>query len=350
MTAPHRVTLQPGDHVLEVGADESVLDAALRLGYDAPHACQQAACGICRGRVISGALGYDDDVTPYGLFEQEIADGYVLLCLAKPRTDAVIEWQGVYAPGEFAVKKISCLVHSITALSDDTWRVLLAVPAHAGLRFHAGQYLQLVMPDGAGSGSGSGTTTRAFSIASAPEQGDQIELHIRAMPSHASALDVVHHLQSRSLVTIELPFGNGRLPDNDKPLLLIAGGTGFAPMKALIESSIARGENRPLHLYWGGASTSALYWHQALLTLASQQPRLHYTPLLNQPSADWHGATGLPHKLAAKQHPNLSDFEIFVSGSEGMARAVYQDYMARGVSPDQFHCDWIDLLRAQAAL
>ncbi len=336
-----RVTLQPGNHQLEVAAGESVLDAALRLGYDAPHACQQAACGICRGRVLSGTLNYEDGVTPYGLFEQEIADGYVLLCLAQPDTDAVIEWHGVHAPGEIAVKKISCLVQSITALSDDTWRVLLELPGHANVAFHAGQYLQLVMPDG---------SSRAFSIASAPEQHDQIELHIRAMPEHASALDVIRHLQTRSLVTIELPFGAGKLPDNDKPLLLIAGGTGFAPMKALIESSLARGENRPLHLYWGAAVPAALYWHQALLALAAQHPRLHYTPLLNQPTADWHGATGLPHVLAAQQHPNLSEFEIFVSGSEGMARAVYQDYLKRGVQPAHFHCDWIDLLRAQGAL
>ena len=346
MSKTFQVTLLPSGHRLSVGAHESVLDAALRLGFDAPHACQQAACGICRGRVLSGAVEYEDDVKPYGLFEQEIADGYVLLCMARPQTDAIIEWHDVRAPGEFAVNKISCPVLSVTALSDDTWQILLARPANNPGEFHAGQYLQLIMPNE----SGSGMAARAFSIASAPEQQDRLELHIRAVASHHSALEVVRHLQTRSLVTIELPFGNGRLPANDRPLLMIAGGTGFAPMKALIESSLARAENRPLHLFWGAQTVAGLYWHETLQALSKQHPRLHYTPVLSQASDDWHGAVGLPHHHACLHHSDLSGFEVFVSGSEGMARAVYQDYRQRGVEPTRLHCDWIDLLRAQGEL
>lgn len=341
MSQRFRVQLLPGQHVLDVQAGESVLDAALRLGYDAPHACQQAACGICRGRVLSGKLHYEDDVRPYGLFEQEIADGYVLLCLAHPQSDAVVEWHGVRAPGEFAVTRFSCPVQAVTALTDDTWRVLLQRPAERASDFHAGQYLQLIMPDG---------SARAFSIASAPEQRDSIELHIRAVAEHASALEVVRHLQTRSLVTVELPFGKTRLPVNDKPLLLIAGGTGFAPMKALIESSIARAETRALYLYWGVMDAPMLYWHQQLLALAATEPRLHYTPVLSHPNTTWSGASGFPHLIAATQHHALADFEVFVSGSEAMARAIYQNYLLRGLPESQFHCDWIDLLREQGKL
>ncbi|NQD35717.1 2Fe-2S iron-sulfur cluster binding domain-containing protein [Permianibacter sp. IMCC34836] len=346
MSTHFRVTLQPSGHVLAVQPGESVLAAALRLGYDAPFACQQAACGICRGRVLSGTLIYEDDVKPYGLFEQEIADGYVLLCQAIPTSDAHVEWHDVRAPGEFAVKKISCAVQSLTALTDDTWRVLLQLPAHTRVDFHAGQYLQLHMPEP----TGSGTTARAFSIASAPEQTDQLELHIRAVAEHTSAREVIRHLQTRSVVTIELPFGQCRLPNNDKPLLLLAGGTGFAPMKALIESSLARAETRALHLYWGAQTTTGLYWHRQLLNLAAQHPQLRYTPVLSHPDADWTGATGFPHLLAAAEHPDLNAFEVFVSGSEAMARAIYQNYLLRGVPEAQFHCDWIDLLRGQGAL
>lgn len=346
MSRPFHITVQPAGQTLEVAADESVLDAALRQGYDAPHACRQAVCGICRGRVLHGELAYEDDVTPYGLFEQEIADGYVLLCLARPTSDAVLEWPGLRAPGEFAVNRISCPVQSVTALTDDIWRVLLEVPSHCRLQFHAGQYLQLILPDHAGSG----TSARAFSIASAPEQQAQLELHIRAVAGHDAALEVIRHLQQRSLVTVELPFGHCRLPANARPLLMIAGGTGLAPMKALIESSIARGEQRPLYLYWGATNEAALYWHASLQALAQQQPRLHYMPVLSHPSASWTGASGFPHLLAATTHHELSAFEIFVSGSEAMARAIYQNYRLRGVDDKQFHCDWIDLLRAQDAL
>jgi CDP-4-dehydro-6-deoxyglucose reductase, E3 len=340
------ITLQPSGHTLTVNAGESVLDAALRLGFDVPHACRQAVCGICRGRVLSGALLYEEDVTPYGLFDQEVADGYVLLCLAMPASDATIEWHDIRAPGEFAVTKLSCPVQALTPLADDTWRVLLGVPKYTRAQFHAGQYLQLLMPDA----SGSGTSGRAFSIASAPEQTDVIELHVRAMADHESAQEVIRHLQSRSVVTIELPFGNGRLPATERPLLMIAGGTGFAPMKALIESSIARGEMRTLHLYWGAGTPAAFYWHQELQALAEAHPRLHYVPVLHRADPSWTGAVGLPHELAAAQHPDLSRYEIFVSGSEGMARAVYRDYQQRGVADTQLHCDWIDLLRAQSAL
>lgn len=341
MSATFQVTLQPSGHVLQVQAGESVLAAATRLGYDAPHACQQAVCGICRGRVLGGTLVYEDDVKPYGLFEQEIADGYVLLCQAIPTSDATVEWHDVRAPGEFAVKKIGCAVQALTQLTDDTWRVLLQIPAHTPLEFHAGQYLQLHMPDG---------SARAFSIASAPEQTGQLELHIRAVAEHASAREVVHHLQTRSVVTVELPFGTCHLPDNDKPLLLLAGGTGFAPMKALIESSLARAETRPLYLYWGAQTAAALYWHLQLQTLAAQHSRLHYTPVLSHPDAGWTGATGFPHLVAAAEHHDLGQFEVFASGSEAMARAIYQNYLLRGLPESQFHCDWIDLLRSQGAL
>lgn len=318
-----------------------MLDAALRLGFAAPHACLQASCGICRGRVCAGELRYPDGVRPYGLFEQEIADGYVLLCLAQPCRDARIDWPGVRAPGVFPVTKISCPVQSVTALTDDTWRVVLQRPAHAPGDFHAGQYLQLLMADG---------SERAFSIASAPEQRESLELHIRVVPGHNAALEVLRHLQTRSLVTLRLPFGNGRLPDNDRPLLMIAGGTGFAPMKALIESSLARDEQRELWLFWGAANPASLYWHEPLQALAQQHHRLHYVPVLSQADADWPGLRGYPHQAALDLFVELSAFDIFVSGSEPMARTVYREFRAVGAVDAHFHCDWIDLLRAQGAL
>jgi len=232
-------------------------------------------------------------------------------------------------------------VQSLTPLTDDTWRVMLTVPTHTRAAFHAGQYLQLRMPDGSG---------RAFSIASAPEHSGHLELHIRAVPGHAAALDVIEHLHTREVVTVELPFGKGHLPATGRPLLLIAGGTGFVPMKALIESSIAHQESRAIYLYWGVSTVRSLYWHAPLQLLAAAHPRLCYVPVLSQADAGWTGATGYPHILAAATHPDMSGFEIFVSGSVGMTRAVYQDYRDRGVNDGQFHCDWIDLLREQGEL
>ena len=332
--------LTVGPHRIDINPQKNLLDNCLSAGFDAVKACRNAACGICRAKVINGTVHYKDTITPRGLNSDELAQGYCLPCATHSSSDLELEWPDLRKTETKSVQKLSCQVQSVTPISADTHLVILTSDSPALSQFSAGQYMQLIMPDG---------SPRAFSIASAPE-AQHLELHVRAIDGHVGAKEVVGHFQRRSVVTIELPFGECLLPDNDHPLLMIAGGTGFAPMKAMIESSFARHESRELWLYWGGADKQALYWHNELIALSKGNSRFHYVPVILQSDAQWYGATGFPHVVAAKDHEDLSHFEVFCSGSEGMARAVYAFMQAHGVADHRFHSDWINILRAQSQL
>jgi NAD(P)H-flavin reductase len=226
-------------------------------------------------------------------------------------------------------------VADITALSQDVFRASLIPQSGQLPRFHAGQYLKLVMPDG---------RLKPYSISSAPESG-VIELQLLASRRTDGGSTVVQLLQAHPTVPCQMPFGACRLPDNARPLLMITGGTGISPMKAIIDSSIARGETRAIWLYWGVEQASFLYLHEELADLSRTHDRILYKPVVAKPTPDWTGYTGHPHAVARHEHADLRPFEIYCSGSEQMARAVHADFLSQGIDAGQFHCDWIDILR-----
>lgn len=330
--------LAAGNQQITCDRSLTLLENIQRAGFRALSACRNAACGICRAKIRRGNVHYKQE--PRGLSEAERAQGFCLPCAGFSDADLELEWAGLQSKDVVDVRKISCQVQSVTPLNTDTYLVSLVPADGSQPQYAAGQYLQLIMPDG---------SPRSFSIASAPES-QLIDVHIKVIPGHERAQQVIDHVRRRRVVTVELPFGECHLPDNEHPLLMIAGGTGFAPMKSLIESSLARHETRDLWLYWGAANKSQLYWHEQMLALSTQHLRLHYVPVLAMADEGWYGATGFPHLKAADDHGDFSAFEVFCSGSEGMARAVYAFMQAKDVPDHRFHCDWIDILRNQGAL
>ena len=237
-----------------------------------------------------------------------------------------------------ATDAVTLAVHDVAPLGGDVYRVGLTAPPRGLPRFEAGQYLKLVMPDG---------SLKPLSIASAPE-APLLELQVQATAQGTTPHPLLAHFQ-QDTVTAHLPFGGCRLPPDPTPVLMIAGGTGIAPMRAMLASSIARRETREVWLYWGVATPDRLYLDAELSALAAAHPRVRYRPVVADACAGWGGLVGLPHELALAEHAGLSRLAVYCSGSAPMARSVYRALRAHGLPPERFHCDWIDLMRAQHA-
>ncbi|MBI2381320.1 MAG: NAD(P)H-flavin reductase [Gammaproteobacteria bacterium] len=232
------------------------------------------------------------------------------------------------------MKPLKAQVAAITAVSDDTWRVLLRPPVIERIAFAAGQYLFLVMPDGG---------KRAFSIASAPECRETIELHIRATPGHDAALAVMEHLRGSACAELELPHGRCVLRPGTRPIILLAGGTGFAPMKALVESALARGEARSMQLYRGAHSLDHLYLRELTRDWAARAPWFRCTEVMSGEEPGWTGRRGLVHQAVLADHPDLSGFDVYASGRPEMVDTAYAAFQAQGLPADRFFSDMLDL-------
>lgn len=227
-----RVTLQPSGAVLELVPGERILEGARRLGYECPQACRNGVCHVCAALLVDGRVRQSGEIRDHGEF---------YTCIAEPLEDCVVLWDGVLAPGELPLRKLSCQVSECVQVGGDVWRVRLLAPAGKAVRYHAGQYLMIERDNGEKS---------AFSLASAPHAGRELELHVLARED--SARNLIEQLQRNRMARIELPFGDTHLAElPDGPLVLIAAGTGMAQMHSLIEHCRATGFKHPVHLYWG---------------------------------------------------------------------------------------------------
>ena len=326
------VTIRPSGHQFTLEADDTVLAAALREGYTLAYGCRNGACGSCKGRLLEGSIDYGHYQST-ALSEQERANGLALFCCAKPLSDLVIECREVSAVKDIQIRKMPARVQVMERVAADVMLIKLRLPQNERLQYLAGQYLDIHMRDG---------QRRSFSMANAPHDDELLELHIRNYGGVFSRL-VFEQMKVRDIVRFEGPFGTFFLhEDSDKPIVLLASGTGFAPIKAIIEHALHAGISRPMTLYWGGRVRSDLY----LDALASQWPRDHpglrYVPVLSEARADdrWEGRTGFVHRAVMEDLPDLSAHKVYACGNQLMVEAARQDFSAScGLPPDQFFCD-----------
>ena len=292
-----RVTLQPSGAVLDLLPGERILDGARRLGYECPQSCRNGNCHVCAALLVEGR------VCQAGV---ELDHGELFTCLAEPLQDCVLHWDGVLAPGELPVRKLACQVVECSELGGDVWRVRLRAPAGRPPRYHAGQYLLIERDDGQSS---------AFSLASAPHQGRELELHILGREPSARAL--LAQLRRSGLARVQLPFGDTHLAElPDGPLVLIAAGTGMAQMHSLIEHCRAAGFPHPVHLYWGVRRPEDFY---ALDNWAAWEStaNLHLHRVVSDPCA-WAGRRGLLHEAVCADFVDLRPLHVYASGSPAM--------------------------------
>jgi CDP-4-dehydro-6-deoxyglucose reductase len=330
------ITLQPSGRTFTAEADEPLLAAAIRQGIGLPYGCRDGACGSCKSRLLAGQVQQGAHQSK-ALSADEQAQGYVLTCCAKPQSDCTVQARSVPGAGEFPVLKMPARVLSLLKPAPDVAVLRLQLPANQNLQYRAGQYVEFILRDGA---------RRSYSMANAPhDMGSPpaIELHLRHMPGGLFTDHVFSEMKERDILRIEGPFGSFFLrEDSSKPLILLASGTGFAPIKALIQRLQHLGSSRPAVLYWGCRRLGDLYQQAWCEELAAGMPTLRYVPVLSEPTAEdaWPGRTGLVHQAVMQDFPDLSGHQVYACGAPVMVDAAQRDFTTRcGLPEDEFFAD-----------
>jgi len=324
----YQVTLQPSGHVF-TAADATLLDAALDAGIHLPYGCKNGACGACKGKVLAGQVDHGA-AQENALSADERAAGMALFCCAKPLSDLTLEVKEIGAAGDIPVKTMPCRVQSMERAAEDVMVIRLKLPTNERMQFLAGQYIEFLLADG---------KRRAFSLANAPHADDLLELHVRYVPGGNFTEHVFKTMKEKDILRIEGPLGSFFLREESaKPILLVAGGTGFAPIKGLVEHALHIGVKRPMQLYWGARNRAGLYMN-ALAERWAGEHGIRYVPVLSEPDADWTGRTGLVHEAVLADHPDLSGFQTYVCGAPVMCEAALKDFTAHGLPKDEFFAD-----------
>jgi CDP-4-dehydro-6-deoxyglucose reductase len=333
---PITVTLRPSGRSFQVEPDETVLQAAIREGVGLPYGCRDGACGSCKSRLLEGQVVHGAHQAK-ALSAAEEAAGFALPCCAKPQGDLVIEARTVVGAGEFPPRKMPSRVTSIERPAPDVAVVRLQLPTNEVFRYRAGQYVEFILSDG---------SRRSYSMANAPhtqEAAPGIELHIRHMPGGKFTDHVFGAMQAREILRLEGPFGSFVLrEDSDKPIVLLASGTGFAPIKAIIEQLEFTASQRPAVLYWGCRNRADLYLHDWAAQAAARLPWLRYVPVLSEsrPEDGWSGRTGLVHQAVMADLPDLAGHQVYACGAPVMVDSAQRDFVAlRGLPTDEFFAD-----------
>lgn len=320
------IKVLPSGHEFTANPDESILDAALRAGLAFPYGCRGGACGACIGQIVSGEIHYDDE--PMGLTEEQAMVGMSLFCVAKPTTDLTIEIHEIGAVEEIPVKSMPTKVAKLEKLNDEVMALFLKLPESERLQYLAGQYVDFMMSDG---------RKRAFSIANAPHHDELLEFHIRRIKGGEFTEHVFTEMKVGEIIRIEGPKGSFFLrEDSERPIILLATGTGFGPVKGIIEHMVAEQSSRAVYLYWGARSREGLYADAQIREWEKNFPNIRYRPVLSQPDDAWDGRKGYVQDAVLADFEELSGFEVYACGHPDMVYKARDAMVARGVDPD--HC------------
>ena len=333
---PFTVTVQPSGRNFSVDRDEPILSAAIRQGIGLPYGCKDGACGSCKSRMLEGRVIHGAHQSK-ALSAEEEAAGWILTCQAAPQSDVVVEARTVPGAGEFAIRKMPSRVTSITKPAPDVAILQMQLPANDRLQYHAGQYVEFILRDGA---------RRSYSMANAPhtqEASPGIELHLRHLPGGKFTDHVFGAMKEKDILRMEGPFGSFFLREaSTKPMILLASGTGFAPIKAIIEHLQFKNSQRQAVLYWGCRSKVDLYLHEWALNAAEAMPNLTYIPVLSEPKPEdgWTGRTGFVHQAVMHDHPNLMNHQVYACGAPIMVESAQHDFVVKsGLPDDEFYAD-----------
>lgn len=323
-----KVQVEPSGRVFSVEAEETLLEAALRQGINLPYGCRNGFCGECRAALIEGEVHYPEELPPAIEGQTEAA---CLTCSAIPRSDLHIGVHEIEQGQDLRPRILPSKVDRIERLNDDVIRLYLKLPEGERLQFLAGQYLNFILPDG---------SKRAFSIANPPHDDAFIELHIRHVAGGTFTDMLFSGMQEKTILRIEAPLGSYYLREtSQRPVILMGGGTGFAPIKGIIEHAFRIGIKRPMHLYWGVRARADLYIPQLPESWAAEHDNFSYTPVLSDPDDDWTGETGWVHEAVVADYPDLSEFEVYMSGPPPMIEAGKTAFLAHGLPPEELFSD-----------
>ncbi|MDB5936616.1 MAG: CDP-6-deoxy-delta-3,4-glucoseen reductase [Massilia sp.] len=329
-----QITVQPSGHRFECEADETVLAAAIRAGIGLPYGCKNGACGSCKGKVIEGKVAHKPH-QQRAMSEEEEAAGAALFCCALTAADLVIEAREVSGSSDYPIRKMPSRVSKLERVAPDVIVMSLQLPANEALAYRAGQYIEFMLKDG---------KRRSYSMANAPSSLDSpITLHIRYMAGGLFTEHVFHTMKERDILRFEGPLGTFFLrEESDKPIVLLASGTGFAPVKALVEHLIHLKSPRQVTLYWGGRRPHDLYMNELCEQWAMILPHFRYVPVVSDPLPEdrWSGRTGFVHAAVLQDLPDLSGYQVYACGAPIVVDSARRDYVALANLPaDEFFAD-----------
>lgn len=329
----HQVTLRNTGDTFQAQEGEAILQSALNAGLVLPYGCRDGACGTCKGKLIEGRIDYGR-YSEKALTGDERAQGYALFCQAKPLTDVVIEAREVRKAGDIPIRKLPARVHKLERAADDVMIVHLKLPANERLRYLPGQYLDILLKDG---------SRRSFSMANAPHDDEFVQLHIRHVPGGAFTDHVFKTMKERDILRFEGPFGTFFLrEESDKPIVFVASGTGFAPIKAVIEAALKKGVTRPMTLYWGGRRPKDLYLDALPRRWTAEHAGFRYVPVISEalPEDRWTGRTGFVHRAVMEDIADLSAYQVYACGVPVMVDAARRDFTQKCRLPEnEFYAD-----------
>ena len=331
------ITVEPSGRHFVVQGDETILAAGIRQGIGLPYGCKDGACGSCKCKKLSGMVTLGPHQSKALSAEEQLA-GYVLTCCARAESDVVLESRQVTEAGAFPIRKMPVRVMALTRQSHDVILLRLQLPAGEPLQFYAGQYVEFILRDGA---------RRSYSMANAPHTvavpGTGLELHLRHLPGGKFTDHVFGAMKEKEILRIEGPFGSFFLrEDSDKPLILLASGTGFAPIKALLEHMKFKGIERPATLYWGGRRPEDLYMDAWVRAQLAEMPNLRYVPVVSNatPEDNWTGRTGFVHQAVLEDFTDLSGHQVYACGAPIVVDSAKRDYVAlAGLPEEEFFAD-----------
>ena len=326
-----QVTIAPSQHQFTVTAEQTVLDAALAAGILLPYSCRSGACSTCKAKIVSGTIqpvpSAEVVLTP-----EEREAGYTLLCQARATSDLVVESREIRLASDIQVRKLPSRVTSISRPAADVAVLQLQLPATETFKFYAGQYVELILKDG---------KRRSYSMANPPHAAAALELHIRHLPGglftdHVFGVGTTQ-MKEREILRIEGPLGSFFLrEDSDLPIVMVASGTGFAPIKAIIEHMVHQDIKRPVTLYWGGRRPCDLYMHALAQNWAATIPNFSYIPVVSDalPEDAWTGRTGFVHKAVMQDFPDLAGHQVYACGAPIVVDSARREFVAQRHLPD----------------
>lgn len=310
----------------EAGANEAILDAALRQGVVLDYSCRTGRCSTCKGRVVSGATV--STVDELGLTAEDKARGFILTCVRRACGPVSLDIDDLGDPVLPEAKTVPCRIQALDKLSHDVLRVVMRLPPSSPLEFLPGQYIDVI---------GAAGLRRSYSVANAPREDKLIELHIREVPDGAMSRYWFHEAKANDLLRLRGPLGTFFLRDQaGKDLVLLATGTGIAPVKAILEqlgslSPVAL--PRTTTVYWGGRHAEDLYWQPG------GHSNVRYVPVLSRAGDEWSGKRGYIQDALLSDNPDLTNTLVYACGSDTMIHSAQQQLVAAGLPTRQFHSD-----------
>jgi CDP-4-dehydro-6-deoxyglucose reductase len=327
-----QITLQPSQHQFPADSDKSVLDAALAAGILLPYSCRSGACSTCKARVVSGTVEAGNSAAQI-LTPEEIHAGFTLLCQARATSDLVIESKEIRLASDIQIRKLPSRVTSISRPATDVAILQLQLPATESFRFYAGQYVEIILKDG---------KRRSYSMANPPHSAAALELHVRHLPGglftdHVFGVGATQ-MKEREILRVEGPFGSFFLrEDSDLPIVMVASGTGFAPIKAIVEHMMQQNIHRPVTLYWGGRRPADLYMDALAQQWAQTLPDFTYIPVVSDalPEDAWTGRTGFVHRAVMEDFPSLMGHQVYACGAPIVVESARRDFVTQCGLPDE---------------